>query len=165
MTVYVKDSLHSGPAGLSILLIALTVGMIGGGLALGRWGSIPRKSTWILSGILMLGLSYDMMSIPPLLPGNLSLISATILMFLIGNAVTMASVPSSSYLMEATPEGMLGRVGSLTSMLCLSAMPLGGALAGAIAEGISVSTIYAAMGAIILIPTLLLFRNKAFRRI
>ncbi|MCL6460083.1 MAG: MFS transporter, partial [Gorillibacterium sp.] len=165
MTIYVKDSLHSGPTGLSILSIAMTVGMIGGGLITSKWGSIPRKSTLILGGILLVGVSCAMLSIPPLMVGVHGLISAAMLMFVIGNAITIASVPISSYLMEATPEGMLGRVGSLTNMLCLSAMPLGGAMAGAIAEGVSVATIYSLMGVLILLPTSLLFRYKSFRRI
>lgn len=165
LTVYVKESLNSGASALSVLWIAMTSGMIIGGLVMSKWGSIPRKSTLILGGILLLGGGYAMLSVPPLLPGLAGLSTAVLLMFLIGSAVTMASVPISSYMMEATPEGMLGRVGALTNMLCMGAMPLGAAVAGAIAEGLSVAMIYAAMGFLILLPTLMLFRYKSFRRI
>lgn len=165
LTVYVKDSLNSGASGLSVLWIAMTAGMILGGLAMSKWGSLPRKSTLILGGILLLGGGYALLGVPPLMPGLPGLMIAAVLMFLIGSAVTMASVPISSYMMEATPEGMLGRVGSLTNMLCMGAMPLGAAAAGAVAEGLSTAMIYAVMGFLILLPTLLLFRYKSFRRI
>ncbi|AWB43396.1 MFS transporter [Paenibacillus sp. CAA11] len=164
-TVYVKELLHGGPALVSSLSMGLTLGMILTGLGLAKWGDRCRKSTLILSGILLLGLGLALLSLPPWAPDKYTVIAAISLMFLIGVSVSLASSPLRSYVMEVTPGHMLGRVAALINMLCLSAMPLGGALTGAVADAIPIPILYGAMGSIIAAAALLLTRFRSFRKV
>lgn len=168
-TVYVKEVLHAGAGALSLLSICISLGMIFSGLAVAKWGSKLRKSTMILSAFLLLGASFAMLGLPAPLAESLGTGFATglaaLFMLLIGASVTLSSAPLRSYVMEVTPGRMMGRISALTSMLSLSAVPLGGTLTGLVADFIPVGLLYAFSGSLILLITLPLLRFKAFRRI
>ncbi|WP_223068861.1 MFS transporter [Paenibacillus caui] len=163
--VYVKDLLHAGPGGLSMLGICLTCGMILSGLAIAKWGDRFRKSTLILSAILLMGICLALLSLPPALPGIYALAAAAGLMSLLGASVSLASAPLRSYVMEVTPGHMLGRISALISMMCLSAVPLGGTLTGLVADLVPIPHLYAIIGSVIALLALGLFNYKAFRSI
>lgn len=164
-TVYVKELLHAGPETLSLLGMCIAVGMILSGLATARWGGKFRKSTLILFSFLLLGASLALMGFPPLLNGIPAIGLAGLFMLLLGISVSLASAPLRSYIMEVTPPHMMGRTSALTSMMCLSAVPLGGALTGLAADHISVPLLYAIGGLTIILLTLSLLRYKAFRQV
>lgn len=162
--VYVKETLGAGTHGMSVLGTALMLGMIGGGLWLGHYGGKFRKSTLILAGSLLLGLGYAGMLIPAGLPVY-RLESAALCMFLCGFAVTVSSTPISTYLMEVTPKEMLGRIGSLLTVLCTAAMPLGSFITGWVAGYSTPQLMYFWTGLFILLPLVFLVRNKSFRAV
>ncbi|MGF7048707.1 DHA3 family macrolide efflux protein-like MFS transporter [Paenibacillus sp. DS2015] len=163
-TVYVKELLHAGPIGLSILGVSLITGMIVSGLWLSIKGSSFKKSSLIVCGFIILGVNYALLFIPVTFP-IYPLYSAAIFSFGMGIAVPLVSTPTATYLLEVTPKEMLGRVGSLFNMVCTCAIPVGSLLAGIIAEYIPVHMLYFVLGSILMIPAIYLVRQKDFMNI
>lgn len=163
-TVYVKELLHAGPMGLSILGIALMTGMIVSGLWVSVKGSSYRKSVLIVCGFILLGINYALLFIPVAFP-TYSLYSAALFSFGMGIAAPLVSTPTGTYLMEVTPKEMLGRVGSLFNMVCTCAMPVGSLLSGMVAEFIPVHIIYLILGGFLMIPAFFLVTQKNFMKV
>jgi len=163
-TVYVKELLHAGPIGLSILGISLISGMLISGLWLSVKGSNFRKSVLIVSGFIILGINYALLFIPVAFP-IYPLYSAAIFIFGMGIAVSLVSTPTATYLMEVTPKEMLGRVGSLFNMVCTCAMPVGSLIAGSVAEFIPVHMLYLILGGLLMIPVFFLITQKNFMKV
>lgn len=163
-TVYVKELLHAGPIALSMLGISLIAGMLITGLWISVKGSHYKKSTLIVTGFILLGINYSLLFIPVAFP-IYPLYFAAIFSFGMGIAVPLVSTPTSTYLMEVTPKEMLGRVGSLFSMVCSCAMPVGSLLAGVAAEFIPVHVLYLILGGLIMIPAIFLGTQKNFMKV
>jgi len=163
-TVYVKELLHAGPIGLSILGISLISGMLVSGLWLSVKGSNFRKSVLIVSGFIILGINYALLFIPVAFP-IYPLYSAAIFSFGMGIAVPLVSTPTATYLMEVTPKEMLGRVGSLFNMVCTCAIPVGSLIAGSVAEFIPVHMLYLILGGLLMIPVFFLITQKNFMKV
>lgn len=120
----------------------------------------------MIAGFLFMGLSIGLLIFPPFAGGpQLALIFATALYFLLGLSINMIASPTTSYLMEQTPPEMLGRVGALFNTLCLSAFPIGSALSGALAESLELKTLYPIMGALVILPAIILFAVPKMRRL
>ncbi|MEC0091429.1 MFS transporter [Paenibacillus macquariensis] len=163
-TVYVKELLHAGPIGLSILGTSLISGMLISGLWLSVKGSNFRKSVLIVSGFIILSINYALLFIPVAFP-IYPLYSAAIFIFGMGIAVPLVSTPTATYLMEVTPKEMLGRVGSLFNMVCTCAMPVGSLIAGSVAEFIPVHMLYLILGGLLMIPVFFLITQKNFMKV
>lgn len=162
--IYVRQTLGGGAGGMSVLGTGLILGMIAGGIWMGNYGSKYRKSTLILTGTLLLGTSYALMSLPAVLP-YFRMEAAAISYFMTGFAVTLSSTPVSTYLMEVTPREMLGRIGSLVAVMCTAAMPLGSFLTGLAAKHSSPPVLYFVMGLLVIVPIFFLIGKKSFRAI
>lgn len=162
--IYVRETLGGGAGGMSVLGTALMLGMIAGGIWMGNYGSKFRKSSLILVGTLLLGTGYALMSLPAVLP-YFQMEVASVSFLITGFAVTLASTPVSTYLMEVTPREMLGRIGSLLAVMCTAAMPLGSFLTGLAAKHSSPQILYLVMGLLVIIPIFFLFGKKSFRAI
>lgn len=163
-TVYVDEILHSGPTGLSLMGMSLVCGTIVSGLWIGRRGAAYKKSTLILTGYLLLGANYALMYLPAIVLIQ-PLALATLFCFGIGLSVSLCSTPSTTYLMETVPKELLGRVGALYGMVCTCAIPAGSTLAGILGEWVQVQLLYVGFGLLLLIPVLLLLRQRSFMEI
>lgn len=162
--VYVDEILGSGPAGLSFMGISLICGTIVSGLWIGKRGAAYKKSRLILTGYLLLGANYALMYLPAVLPIQ-PLGMATLFSFGMGLSVSLCSTPSTTYFMETVPKELLGRVGALYGMVCTCAIPAGSALAGILGEWVQVHLLYVSFGIFLLIPVILLLRQRRFMEI
>lgn len=162
--VYVKKILHSGPFGLSLLGIALILGMIISGLWIGQKGSSYKKSSLIVFGFLLLGVTYSLLYIPSLID-LYPLYAAATFFFGMGFSISFINTPVSTYMMEVTPKDMLGRVGALSSMISTCAIPLGSLIAGWAGSSIGVHVLFLIFGLLMLIPGLYLCSQKSFMKI
>ncbi|MFC7679473.1 MFS transporter [Paenibacillus sp. GCM10028914] len=162
--VYVREILGGDAGGMSLLGTGLLIGMILGGLWLGNYGGKFRKSSLILFGTLLLVAGYMLMSLPAILPA-MRMEVAVVSMFINGFAVTVASTPVSTYLMEVTPREMLGRIGALLGVMCTAAMPLGSFLTGLAAQNSTPAILFFVMGLLVAVPVIFLFGKKNFRAI
>nr|WP_154893534.1 MFS transporter [Paenibacillus xylanexedens] len=161
-TPYVIDILQAGAWGLSLLSGLMVGGMVLSGLWMTHRGSSYRKSVLIISGIIMLGLSYAMTALPAYM-STYQLPLAAMFCLMMGLGIPLATTPLASYLMEVTPAGMLGRVSALQSMLCVSAVPLGSLVAGAAAEVLSTPVLFIAFGILLAMSAISLLLSKTFR--
>ncbi|MGN7355985.1 MFS transporter [Paenibacillus sp. SAF-054] len=159
--VYVKEILHAGPFGLSLMGISLVVGMIISGLWIGQKGANYKKSSLIVFGYLLLGACYGLLYVPSLIP-SYPLYAATVFCFGMGIAISFVNTPVSTYLMEVTPREMLGRIGALSSMLGTCMIPLGGLIAGFAGTWVTVDMLFLIFGILMMIPGLLLLTQKSF---
>ncbi|MCM2997346.1 MFS transporter [Paenibacillus cellulositrophicus] len=162
--VYVKQILHSGPYGLSLIGIALITGMIISGLWISQKGSAYRKSSLIVFGFLLLGVTYSLLYVPALLR-EYPLYAAAAFCFGMGFAISFINTPVSTYMMEVTPKAMLGRVGALSSTICTFAIPVGSLLAGWAGAFVGVHVLYLVFGLLMLIPGVYLWSQKGFMKI
>ncbi|NUU76225.1 MFS transporter [Paenibacillus xylanilyticus] len=162
-TPYVIDILHAGAGGLSLLSGLMVGGMVLSGLWMTHRGSSYPKSVLIISGIILLGLSYAMTALPAYMSTN-QLPLAAIFCLMMGLGIPLATTPLASYMMEVTPSGMLGRVSALQSMLCVSAIPLGSLVSGAAAEWVSTPLLFIGCGILLAMSAIFLLLSKTFRR-
>jgi len=162
--VYVKETLGAGAGGMSVLGSSLLIGMVCCGIWMGRYGKSFKKSTLIIAGSILLGLSYFALGIPGNLPA-FRIEAAAGCMFLAGVAVTILNTPISTYIMEVTPKALLGRVGALMSVLCTAAIPVGSFITGIIAEHQPPPILFMIMGIVMILPVMFLLRKKSFRAI
>lgn len=163
--VYVKDILKSGPKGLSYLSMGFLVGIIVGGIVIAKIGSRFKKGHLVIVGFFFLGLGYSLLSFPAYLNNtyNSELLIATAICIITGFFMPFINVPIATYIQIKTPNELLGRVGALSGMMCLSALPLGGAIIGIVSEYIAITTLFSIMGISIMIAALLLSFNRDFK--
>lgn len=162
--VYVKDVLHAGPSVLSLLGVCLLTGMILSGLAIGAWGSRFRKSSLIVFGCFLLGASQGLYFLPAAIEWQPAVIVAA-LAFSSGAAIPFINTPLSTYMMEVTPAGMLGRVSSLSSMISSALLPVGAIAVGAVGSLVPVETLYLGAGLLMVLPAFFLLTRKSFMKI
>jgi DHA3 family macrolide efflux protein-like MFS transporter len=162
--VYVKEILHSGPFGLSLLGITLMIGMILGGLFISQRGDRYKKSTLIVFGILLLGVTYSMLYLPALFT-YYPLYAATLFSFGMGFAISFVNTPIATYSMEVTPKNMLGRISALSNMIVTCTIPLGGVIAGFAGTWLSANVVFLVFGLLMIIPGRLLLTHKSFMSI
>ncbi|GJM78017.1 hypothetical protein HMSSN139_05130 [Paenibacillus sp. HMSSN-139] len=117
-----------------------------------------------MTGYLLLGANYALMYLPAVLPIQ-PLGMATLFSFGMGLSVSLCSTPSTTYFMENVPKELLGRVGALYGMVCTCAIPAGSALAGILGEWVQVHLLYVSFGIFLLIPVILLLRQRRFMEI
>lgn len=162
---YVKDVLGWGAAGLSVLGIAFTVGIGLGSLLLARFGRNSSRLRLILNGFLLVGLFFAAMALPALVdPPFWRMILAAGFGFLCGLSLPLINATIGAYLMENTPEHFMGRTSSVLSVLCTCMMPIGAAFSGLVAELTSLPFIFAAMGLLIILFTLVIRSLPIIRR-
>lgn len=162
---YVKDILAAGPEGMSIIGMGFMGGMVVGGLAAGQFGSRFKKSHLITTGFAAIGICYALLSIPGTITISFipPLALAFIFCFIFGFFIPVANSPISAYIFTNTPSEMMGRVSSMMGMVMLCAIPLGSALAGVVAQYVSIPVLFLSMGLIIFISAFLPILNKQFR--
>lgn len=163
MPAYVDTLLASGPKGMSVIGLSITIGMIVSGLLVSEFGDRFKEKNMIVYGFMLLGAAYSLLSLPnfitQLIPG---LVLAAIMFFLIGFSVPVVSSPLRAYTLTNTPQEMLGRVGAFMNMVSLSALPLGGAITGFLSTLLSIEKILIVTGIMIFLISILLKVNKKF---
>lgn len=166
MPAFVKENLQSGPQMLSTIGIALTLGMIFGGVLAAQFGSRFKISTSIIVGFLLLGINFALLYLPGKVITNvtLSCVLATLFFGLMGLSIPILTSPIQTYLLIITPKEILGRVSSVLGMICNCVTPLGCAVSGVVSEYISISALFGIMGIVICLIALLLTFNKNFRQ-
>ncbi|MFF2886132.1 MFS transporter [Paenibacillus sp. NPDC057967] len=162
--VYVQDILQSGPATQSVLGGSITLGMILSGLGMGAWGGRFRKSRLIITGCFLLGIGQVCLFIPSLTSWQ-PLLLAGCAAFASGLALPFISTTSATYMMEAAPQAMLGRVSSVSSMIGFSFIPLGSLIVGAAGSLVGVEWLFLGAGILVLIPPFFLLTQKKFMKI
>lgn len=178
MPGFLETSLHIKAIDASlVLVIPLGLGIVLGGLFLGRFGSFFIRRLLVGKAIIFGGILFFLVGIAPILTpaiGNLSKTPlpfftqpsfSTILAigaFLLGIAMVSVLVPTQTVLQENTPESKRGKVfASLgVAMAGFSLVPV--FLAGILADHFGVAPIFAGLGAVIILIGLLGLKPSIF---
>lgn len=179
---FFEKSLHIKATDASyIVVIPLGLGIVAGGIVLGRFGDKLIKRILVSRAIIFAGLLFLLEGLSPIMspairyfrhPRTLSFITqpslSSVLIvgsFLLGIAMVSVLVPSQTVLQENTPEEDRGKVFSVlgAAMAAFSIMPI--LVSGLLADIFGTAPIFIAMGAAILLIGLFglipnLFFNK-----
>jgi MFS family permease len=142
LPVVARDVLHGGAGGYGMLLAGAGVGAILGalGTAAGRasegagWRALIAQAL-LGAGLVALGLTH-------------SLALATAMMVIIGLAVAVQLSTTNGFLQTAAPPELRGRVMSIYLWIFVGLSPIGGLIAGVVAQHVGASRTAAAAGAI-----------------
>lgn len=176
---FLERSLHIKATDASyILIIPLGLGIVSGGIVLGKIGSRLIRRTVIGRGILFGGLLLFLMGIAPIVFPAISYLHiprplpffyqpplSLIFMvssFLLGLCLVSVLVPSQTVLQENTPDSGRGKVFATlgVTMAGLSLIPV--FLAGILADIFGPTPIFAGMGVIILLIGLFVLKPSLF---
>ncbi|MDP3947706.1 MAG: MFS transporter [bacterium] len=153
-----------------VLIIPLGLGIIIGGMILGRFGSSLVKRKLVSRAILFVGLLLFLVGIAPLIspainyfkhpkpvPFLYQLTLSQIMMigsFLIGAAVVSILVPSQTVLQENTPEADRGKIFSVlgAAMSALSLIPV--FVIGILADAFGTTPIFIGLGVLVILAGL-----------
>ncbi|QVK21586.1 MFS transporter [Mycoplasmatota bacterium] len=144
--------------------IAITIGMILGGLIAAKIGKRFKVNHLVSGGMSSLGFGVFIFGIAPLLLNYryFMLILIYSVAILMGMGVTISTSALGAHLMKIIPKTMIGRIMAVMNMLLLTVTPVAAAIIGAIGEVIRLDIIFIVCGMIQLTVALSLFFIKGF---
>lgn len=144
--------------GYSGMMIALSVGMLIGGFAMGQCGGKFQKHALLLWGgigtTLPLCIAPLFITITPYIVG----------FFIMGFFISILNISLNTLLQEITPDHIRGRVNSVSSTICMAAMPLGMAIAGPLIDWMGVRPLLIFTGIVALILWVVTVRCRTLRQ-
>ena len=129
-----------GPGGYGLLLSVAGAGALAGGLGIAALGDFSQKGLLLLGGGMGFGLLLVVLGLAPWVG------VAFVAMLLLGACQSLFMAAGNTLILNVTPAALQGRVMSVYA-LDHALMPLGGALAGGLAEAADASTALVVMGA------------------
>jgi MFS family permease len=149
--IYAKEVYHGGPRTLGLLLAAVGVGGVAGGLFAASLGSVDRRGVVQLGGLFLLSLTLIGFAL------TTSLIVAVVMLALSGFFEMIYLTSNQTLLQLSIPDDLRGRVTSLVT-LNMGMAPLGAVYAGTGADLIgpaAVTVILSSLAAAIAVGTYL----------
>jgi MFS family permease len=127
MPLFAEDLLHLGPEGLGILLSVAAAGALVGSAWLSLGSETERAGKWLVCSTIGFGLFLLLFMFAE------TLVTAAIMMFLVGLASSTYRTMSRVTLQTRVPDRLRGRILSI-ALMDRGLMPLGAILIGAVAE-------------------------------
>ncbi|MFW6016500.1 MAG: MFS transporter [bacterium] len=155
--IYSDKILLEGAQGFSLMGMGLAGGMFLGSLLVGQFGSKFNFRKLIISGVLIITvsfISYFFVS---------ELYIAVSISFLCGIGITALSSTVTTLVMTYCKQDVLGRVGSVMNSLMLAAMPMGSMIAGFIGEWYLPNYIFLSMGFLLALLLVSLLFNSTLK--
>jgi MFS transporter, DHA3 family, macrolide efflux protein len=135
--------------------ITFSVGMMLGGLLIASWGGFRNKiHSMTLSGVVM-GASTVAFGVVPSFWIYLSFMS------IFGLALPLFNTPSTVLLQDRVDKDFTGRVFGVFGMISSSMMPMGMLVFGPMADKVAIEWIMLVTGALLMLLSLMLLKNKA----
>jgi DHA3 family macrolide efflux protein-like MFS transporter len=148
IAIYVRDSVHADYGIYAIASAMIGLGMLVGVNGLNTYGRDIKNTILVYSGLLGIALGLVFLC-------ALTLIWSTILGdLIIGISVAGIIIPAQTLMQQETPPELMGRVGSTFMSAVFTAQILGLLLSGALANVISVRTVFALCAALLVLLTL-----------
>jgi MFS family permease len=142
-----RYQLDSGATGLAVLMAALGVGAVVGGLVAafkGKPGRVLLLSAAACFSLLQFGIAL-----------SASLMLSTAFMFVMGAVGVLFMTAANTRLQLLVPERMRGRVMGMYILLFIGTTPIGSAIIGQLAEAIGVQETILAMGGVCVLGVLI----------
>ena len=145
----------------SIAEIAFSIGMLAGGLLLGKWGGFQNRAVSIIGAVVLMG-------VPILLSGLLP--SSGLWLFavccvMMGFSTPFYNGPVTALMQERIAPDYLGRVFGLYGSVASLAMPIGLMLSGAFADTVGTQNWFALTGVICIALAGLMYGIPSIRHI
>ncbi|MDP2728391.1 MAG: MFS transporter, partial [Dehalococcoidia bacterium] len=147
LTVFARDVLEIGPVGLGLLTSASAFGAVSGALVLASLGDFRHKGTLMLGTMFAFGAMLFLFSL-----SSWPVVSI-LLVTVVGAMSTMYNSSNNTILQLMVPDNLRGRVMS-TLFVSRGMVPLGTAMAGALATVIGAPLAVGAMAATVVILAL-----------
>jgi len=132
MPLYVTEILNSGPEIIGILSVALTLGAISGGFISSHLSKKVNVYKLYIIPMVVISTIFSLVALPNFINSKYIILVPILSFFAIGLAFSIVNMVVQTYQMKRTPNTMIGHVSSLTSVLAMIAMPLGGCFFGLI---------------------------------
>jgi len=136
--VLVNTHLGGDVLRLGYLNSAFGVGLIAGGLIVGAWGGFKRKVVTGLTGMVIAGISAIGIGFTTVTLFFLGVIAS----FLVGMGLSFGNGPITAVFQTLVSKDMQGRVFSIFNSLTSIITPFGLAIAGPVADGVGIRTLY-----------------------
>lgn len=151
--VYVSEIMKMGAEGLSITGIALTVGIIIGGLLLSQFGDKLKEKDSLFIGFVAMGVSYSLLGLPVLwgFKSEFVVYGVALFTFSFGFFFPFVQASIQSLIFKEVDKDKIGKVISILSLIGLGAVPLGGVVVGFVGEIVSVDKLYLVMGIVAIV--------------
>jgi len=142
--VYARDVLQGFvipyPQSYAAIDLAIGVGNLVGGVAIGAFGARWRKGHLVIAGYVVLGLSTALLGTT----GNELIAFACVAVAGVANMVFI--IPTQTLFAERTPQDLMGRVVGIRFSMVLGPLTLAMALSGVLAQVVGVSTVFIVFG-------------------
>ncbi len=156
-----------GASTLSVFGVAITIGIVLGGLGVARFHKSISFGWSVGGGLLIMATGYGLAAIVGLvLPqGYPATALVTVCLFALGFSVPFIGAPSQAYAMKVVPPAARGRYFSILGMFALIGTPLGGILSGIAARSIEPAVLFLCVaGGILLIGVAYLIGDTVVKR-
>lgn len=165
-TPFVLDIMKLGPDGISIMSISFMVAMMLGSLLVPILSKKVGYRVMFIGGGVIIGIGYLLFGIIHVFQGTIQGYGALAIVSLImGSSISFMNVPISVSLMRQVEQEKFPRVISVVNVLGLSAVPLGGAIVGALVKWIPIPRLFFFSGVAITILFLSQRWNKAMKNL
>ncbi len=145
----------------SIAEIAFSIGMLAGGLLLGKWGGFQNRATSIIGAVVLMGVPILLSG---LLPSNGFWLFAMCCVAM-GFSTPFYNGPVTALMQERIPPEYLGRVFGLYGSVASLAMPIGLMLSGAFADTVGTQNWFAFTGVLCIVLAGLMYGIPSIRHI
>jgi len=155
LAAWAKDIVNAGARGYGLLEGSFLIGSLVGTLSVNALTARFHRGKLVVWGVVFMGLPLVLFAFIP----NIYLDAVLLAMMGLMNGIVNISI--ITVFQQRVPDAMMGRVFGLLIGLGMLAAPLGIALGGFAADYISLTTLFAAMGAAMALVGLSLFRQPA----
>lgn len=135
--------------------ITFSVGMMLGGFLMASWGGFRNKVYTMTLSCLIMGACTVALGLVPVFWIYLAFMS------LFGLAMPLFNTPSTVLLQERVDKDFTGRVFGVFGMITSSMMPIGMLVFGPMADAVEIEWLLLGTGALLMVQSLFLLRNKA----
>jgi predicted MFS family arabinose efflux permease len=160
LPVLAGDVLGTGAGGYSLLLSSFGAGAIGGALFTAHRGQVAGRGRALLAAFLV----YGVCALAAVLAARQAVAMA--LLLVAGWALVTAFSTLNSLVQENAPDEFRGRILSIYGFAFRGGMPLGSLLAGAAVRWLGVAPVIAALSALLIVLSAILFaRSRRLRAV
>jgi len=155
LAAWAKDVVHAGASGYGLLEGSFLIGSLVGTLSVNVLTARFHRGKLVVWGVVFMGLPLILFAFIPNIYLNAALLA------IIGLMNGIVNISIITVFQQRVPDAMMGRVFGLLIGLGMLAVPLGIALGGIVADYVSLTYLFAALGVAMMLVGLSLFRQPA----
>jgi MFS family permease len=147
---FAKRVLAGGAGTFGMLQGAIGAGAISSALVLASRGSAHGLERWVIGAAGLFGCSLVVLS------RMSSLVPSLVALFLVGTGLMIQAAATNTLVQFTVPDGLRGRVMSLHTSIFLGGFPIGGLIAGPLADRFGEAPVMAAGGSLVVVGALVM---------